>query len=382
MPVTAPSPQGPGKVTPTVRFIDEVTIHAKAGKGGDGRVGFRREKSAPMGGPDGGDGGRGGDLIVRVDRQLGTLQDLYYSPNQFAVDGQNGRGATENGSDGEEKVVRVPRGTQVFDADTGELLADLVEHNQEFRLKGGRGGWGNMNFATSTRQAPDFAKPGLPGEERRLRLSLKVLADVGLVGFPNAGKSTLLSRVSAAHPKIADYPFTTLAPNLGVVKTSKGTFVMADMPGLIEGASDGAGLGHRFLRHLERVKYLVHLVEGGFRDGRDPVKDYRIIRKELQTYGDHLKGLQEIVVVTKADLPDTAAVVKKLERAFKKDRKKLWVISAATGQGLDALLSELAIRINRIRVREAPEAEPEGTDYHPTQFASESPRKTAPRRKR
>lgn len=340
-----------------MRFIDEVVITAKAGDGGNGCVSFHRAKHMPKGGPDGGDGGRGGDFILRADLQLGTLQDLYYAPHQRAADGLAGMGKRWNGKDGADLLVRVPRGTQIFDEDTGELLADLVDHGAEYRLKGGRGGWGNCNFATAVRQAPDFAKPGHPGEEKRLRLSLKVLADVGLVGFPNAGKSTLLSAVSHAHPKIADYPFTTLSPNLGVVKTERGTFVLADMPGLIEGASDGAGLGHRFLRHLERVRLLVHLIEGGFRDGRDPVKDYETIREELKAYGTRLGKLPEVIVLSKADLPETRKHQKKLEKYFKTKKKKVWIISAATRDGLDPLLLELAMRVNRARAAEAKAAE-------------------------
>ncbi len=336
-----------------MRFIDEVVITAKAGDGGDGCVSFHRAKFVPKGGPDGGDGGRGGDFILRADLQLGTLQDLYYAPHQRAEDGKAGMGKRWNGSDGQELLVRVPRGTQVFDEETGALLADLIDHGAEYRIKGGRGGWGNCNFATSVRQAPDFAKPGGHGEEKRLRLALKVLADVGLVGFPNAGKSTLLSSVSHAHPKIADYPFTTLAPNLGVVKTERGTFVMADMPGLIEGASDGAGLGHRFLRHLERVRVLVHLVEGGFRDGRDPVEDYLTIREELKAYGTRLGKLPEIIVLSKADLPETKKHLKALEKYFKTRKKKVWVISAATREGVDKLVVELAIRVSKARQAEA-----------------------------
>ncbi|MBI5495316.1 MAG: GTPase ObgE [Deltaproteobacteria bacterium] len=348
-----------------MRFIDEVTIEASAGNGGDGKVSFWREKYVPRGGPDGADGGRGGDLILRADKQLGTLQDLYYAPHQRAEHGEHGHGRMKNGCDGQDLTVRVPRGTEVYDADTGELLADLVDPGQEYRLKGGRGGLGNCNFATPTRQAPDFAKPGRPGEARRLRLSLKVLADVGLVGFPNAGKSTLLSVVSAAHPKVADYPFTTLSPNLGVVRTERGTFVMADMPGLIEGASDGAGLGHRFLRHLERVRLLVHLVEGGYRDGRDPVADYEIIRDELKSYGTRLAKLPEIVVLTKSDLPETAGHRKKLEKHLAKRRRKLWVISGATREGVEALMKEVAMRVNRARVADGTTVEEPKGAYHP-----------------
>jgi GTP-binding protein len=358
-----------------VRFIDEVVVHVKAGDGGDGKVSFRREKFVPKGGPDGADGGRGGDVILRADRQLGTLQDLYYSPHQHAEPGVGGHGRMSNGEDGKDLIVRVPRGTQVFDADTGGMLKDLVDHGDEFILRGGRGGWGNSNFATSTRQAPDFAKPGHVGEERNLRLSLKVLADVGLVGFPNAGKSTLLSAVSAAHPKIADYPFTTLSPNLGVVKTDRGTFVLADMPGLIEGAADGAGLGHRFLRHMERVRLVVHLVEGGYREGRDPVKDYETIRKEMTAFDKGLGKVPEVVVLTKADLPETEKHRKKLEKFLAKKRKKLWVISAATRTGLDPLMKELAMRVNRARLDvEGPAAESAGEEYNPLAVGQEPAR--------
>ena len=360
-----------------MRFIDEVTIHARAGNGGNGSVSFRREKHVPMGGPDGADGGRGGDVILRADTQLGTLQDLYYAQHQAAENGHGGMGGLKSGKDGKDLILRVPRGTQVFDADTNELLADLVDAGQEFRLHGGKGGFGNVNFATPTRQAPDFAKPGRPGQERRLRLSLKVLADVGLVGFPNAGKSTLLARVSAAHPRVADYPFTTLTPNLGVVKGRRGTFVMADMPGLIEGAAEGAGLGHRFLRHLERVRLLVHLVEGGWRGERDPVKDYKAIRKELQAYGTELQALPEMVVVTKSDLPETADVVKRLQKALSKQKTKVWVICAPTGDGVQALVDEIAMRVNRLKHADRPDDEepPQEGPYDPLARAPFEPRK-------
>ena len=365
-----------------MRFIDEVTIHAKAGDGGNGKVSFWREKYVTRGGPDGGDGGRGGHVIFRADRQLGTLMDLHFSPKAHAPNGAHGIGRMKNGSDGEDLVVRVPRGTQVFDEDSGKLLVDLVDPGQEFVLRGGRGGLGNVHFATSTRQAPDFAKPGREGEERRLRLSLKVLADVGVVGFPNAGKSTLLSVASAAHPKIADYPFTTLSPNLGVVKIEDGrTFVMADMPGLIEGASEGAGLGHRFLRHMERVRLLVHLIEGGLRSGRDDaIADYEIIRDELKTYNPALARLPEVVVLTKADLPETEDIRKVLEPYFKKKRRKLFVISAATRAGVPPLLKELADRVSVIRTDEAREAEVPGAVYHPTTVSP--PKKKIPSRRR
>lgn len=349
-----------------MRFVDEVLIRAKAGDGGHGKVGFHREKFVTKGGPDGGDGGKGGDVILRADRQLGTLMDLYYTPNQKAENGEPGGSTRCHGKDGKDLLVRVPVGTEVHDNDTGEVLADLVAHDQEFRLKGGRGGAGNHHFATPTRQTPDFAKPGKPGEARDLRLILKLLADVGIVGMPNAGKSTLLASVSSARPKIADHPFSTLSPNLGVVKLPDGgSLVMADMPGLIEGASEGAGLGDRFLRHVSRVPVMVHLIEGGPRDGRDPIADYDVIRKELKAYSPELTKRPEMVVLSKGDLAETADVESVLRPYLRKKRKKLWVISAATGEGMKQFLRDLGELVQRARTSQGDEAAPARTEYSP-----------------
>jgi GTP-binding protein len=350
-----------------LRFIDEVSIHARAGHGGDGCVSFHREKWVTKGGPDGGNGGRGGDVIFRADRQMGTLLELYFRPVQRAEDGRPGQGRRKSGKDGADLVVRVPCGTEIRDEETGEVLCDLVDHGDEHRMKGGRGGAGNCNFATSVRQTPDFAKPGRPGDERRLKLSLRILADVGIVGLPNAGKSTLLAAVSAARPRVAAYPFSTLAPNLGVVQLSDNdAMVLADMPGLVEGASEGAGLGDRFLRHLGRVRMLVHLVEGGERAGRDPVADYEVIRAELKAHSRALAGLPEVVVLSKADLPETLDVERVLRPYLRRKRRKLWVVSAATGAGVPALLAELAARVRKARGTRTPaEAQAGGPGYSP-----------------
>jgi GTP-binding protein len=266
-----------------MKFIDEVKIHAKAGDGGRGCLSFRREKFVPLGGPDGGDGGRGGDVLLEVDMALSTLMDLRYRQHLKAKNGMPGMGKNMHGKGGDDLVIKIPPGTLVYDDETGELLADLTEADQGFKLlKGGQGGRGNARFLTSTNRAPRHTQPGVAGEERTLRLQLKLLADVGLVGLPNAGKSTLIASISAARPKIADYPFTTLVPNLGVVKHGDfRSFVMADIPGLIEGASDGQGLGTRFLRHIERTDLFLHLVDlSGLQEG-DPVENFDKINREL-----------------------------------------------------------------------------------------------------
>ena len=321
-------------------FIDRVKIKVKAGDGGNGVTAFRREKFVPRGGPSGGDGGVGGSVWIEADEGLNTLLHLRYNPEHKAERGRHGEGSNRYGKDGVDAVVKVPVGTQVFDAESGELIFDMVEAGQrELAAKGGKGGWGNAHFATSTRQAPKFHYNGRPGEEKELQLELKLLADVGLVGFPNAGKSTLISVISAAKPKIADYPFTTLEPNLGVVDMGDyKTFVVADIPGLIEGASEGSGLGHRFLRHIERTKLILHLVDVSSFSGRDPVEDYRIINSELKKYDADLAARPQIVVATKIDSLDDPERLESLKKAAAKEKRKFFAISSATGEGVKELV--------------------------------------------
>src|SRR5947199_9432626 len=289
-------------------FIDRVKIRVKAGDGGHGVTAFRREKFVPRGGPSGGDGGRGGDVWLEADESLNTLLHLRYNPEHTAERGRHGEGSNRSGRDGSDTVVRVPVGTQVFDAESGELLKDFTEDGERWlAARGGRGGFGNERCATSTNRAPRYHQEGSAGEERELQLELKLLADVGLVGFPNAGKSTFISTVSAARPKVADYPFTTLEPHLGVVDLGDfKTFVVADIPGLIEGAHEGAGLGDRFLRHIERTKLLLHLVDVSSASGRDSVADYESINRELKLYDPRLAERPQIVVATKIDALDDA----------------------------------------------------------------------------
>ncbi len=284
-------------------FVDKVTISVRAGKGGDGAVTFHREKFVAAGGPDGGDGGRGGDVIIAVDDHMSTLMDFRYKRKFSAGDGANGQNKRCSGKDGESVTIRVPRGTLVRDRQTGGIMADMSGSEPFVAAKGGRGGWGNQHFATPTRQVPRFAKPGAPGESRELVLELKLLADVGLVGFPNVGKSTLLASVSRARPKIADYHFTTLSPNLGVVYVAEGaSFVLADIPGIIEGASEGVGLGHDFLRHIDRCRLLIHIVDGAGSEGRDPVEDFETINRELAEYSPELASRPMLVAANKCDL--------------------------------------------------------------------------------
>src|SRR5580765_1094713 len=307
-------------------FIDRVKIHVQGGHGGNGVTAFRREKFVPRGGPSGGDGGRGGDVWVVADSSLNTLLHLRYNPEHIADRGRHGEGSNCSGRDGEDRTIRVPVGTQIFESTTGELLQDLAEDGARWlAAKGGRGGFGNSHFATSTNRAPRYHQSGSEGEELELQLELKLLADVGLVGFPNAGKSTLISTISAAKPKIADYPFTTLEPNLGVVDLGDfRTFVMADIPGLIEGAHAGAGLGHRFSRHVERTKLILPLVDVSSLSGRDPVSDYEIINRELTNYDVDLAGRPQIVVATKIDALDEPERLETLKKRAKKDRKQFF----------------------------------------------------------
>jgi len=325
-------------------FIDRAKIKVRAGDGGNGVTAFRREKFVPRGGPSGGDGGRGGSVWLESDEGLNTLLHLRYNPEHKAERGHHGEGSNRHGKDGVDVTVKVPVGTQVLDAESNELLFDFTEPVQRFMAaKGGKGGWGNAHFATPTRRAPKFHYSGRPGEERELQLELKLIADVGLVGFPNAGKSTLISVISAAKPKIADYPFTTLEPNLGVVDLGDyKTFVVADIPGLIEGASEGAGLGDRFLRHVERTKLILHLVDVSSLSGRNPVDDYRIINRELANYDENLARRPQIVVATKIDALDEPDRLQILKKQAKKDGKEFFAISAVTGSGVKELVSATA----------------------------------------
>ncbi len=325
-------------------FIDRVKIKIKAGDGGDGVTAFRREKFVPRGGPSGGDGGKGGDVWLESDEGLNTLLHLRYNPEHKAERGRHGEGSNRHGKDGADEIVKVPIGTQVFNAETNELLFDFTEAEQRFlAAKGGKGGWGNQHFATPTRRAPRYHYTGRPGEELELQLELKLIADVGLVGFPNAGKSTLISVISAAKPKIADYPFTTLEPNLGVVDMGEfKTFVVADIPGLIEGASEGAGLGDRFLRHVERTKFLLHLVDVSSLSGRDAVEDYEIINRELASYNAELAERPQVVVATKIDALDEPERLESLKKKAKKDGKPFFAISAVTNQGTRELVNFVA----------------------------------------
>ncbi len=328
-------------------FIDRVKIRVMAGNGGDGVTAFRREKFIPRGGPSGGDGGKGGDVWMEASEGLNTLLHLRYNPEHKAERGRHGEGSNRHGKDGEDVIVKVPIGTQVFDAESEELLFDFTEAEQRYlAAKGGKGGWGNQHFATPTRRAPRFHYTGRPGEELELQLELKLIADVGLVGFPNAGKSTLISVISAAKPKIADYPFTTLEPNLGVVDMGDyKTFVVADIPGLIEGASEGAGLGDRFLRHVERTKFLLHLVDVSSISGRDAVEDYEIINRELKNYNPELANRPQIVVATKIDALDEPQRLESLSRKAKQDGKPFLQISAVTNQGTRELVNFVAKRL-------------------------------------
>jgi GTPase len=331
-------------------FIDEARIRVKAGDGGNGCMAFRREKFVPRGGPSGGDGGRGGDVIMVSSQRHNTLIHFRYNPEHKAQRGEHGLGSNCSGSDGHDIVLQVPVGTAVYDSESGELVHDFQYPDERVIVaKGGRGGRGNQHFATPTHQAPREHEMGRPGEERMFRLELKLLADVGLVGYPNAGKSTLISRISAAKPKIADYPFTTLEPNLGVVTVGEApheeSFVVADVPGLIEGAHEGHGLGVQFLRHIERTRLLVHLVDVSDASGRlDPVEDFKVINNELASFGNGLDEKPMIVVATKIDVanPDK---LKKLTTHAKRRKLEFHAISAVTGQGIDELKWALAKRL-------------------------------------
>jgi GTP-binding protein len=328
-----------------VQFIDEATIQVKAGDGGNGSNAMRREDNVPRGGPSGGDGGDGGSVVLVADPQLATLLDFKYRRHYKAPRGEDGRPKDQYGRAGEDLVLRVPVGTVVHDEDSGDLLADLTAAGDRFVVAaGGKGGRGNIHFKTPWNQAPRNAEPGTPGEERTLHLELKLLADVGLLGFPNVGKSTFISRVSRARPKVADYPFTTLVPNLGVVRISDDrTFVIADIPGLIEGAAEGAGLGLQFLRHVERCRVLLHIVEGTFTTGpeRSPLADFDVINRELARYAPELATKPQVVVLNKIDAGTQRATVEEHVAAFAARGIELLTMSAATGEGVPAVLERL-----------------------------------------
>ncbi|HXN48176.1 MAG TPA: GTPase ObgE [Bryobacteraceae bacterium] len=328
-------------------FIDEVIIRVKAGDGGNGCLAFRREKFVPRGGPSGGDGGRGGDITLVSSEHYNTLLHFRFNPEHKAERGRHGEGSQRTGREGASIDLPVPVGTVVYDADSGELLHDFTTAGDRFTVAcGGRGGKGNQHFATPVHQAPTEHEPGRPGDEKRLRLELKLLADAGLVGFPNAGKSTLISRISAAHPKIADYPFTTLEPSLGVVRLDDDrSFVVADIPGLIEGAHEGHGLGTRFLKHVERTRLLAHLVDVSEATGRDPVHDFDVVMQELASFSPDLAAKPMIVVATKLDAAQDPERIDSLRRMAEERGLPFYAISSATGEGLDALIRGMASRV-------------------------------------
>ena len=344
-----------------MKFIDEVSIFVKAGDGGRGCVSFRREKFIPKGGPDGGDGGKGGDIIILTTSRRRTLYQFRYKKIFKAKNGGYGEGNNRAGKKSDDLIIEVPPGTVIINADTGETIKDCIIDGETFIVaKGGIGGQGNKRFATSTHRAPRFAQPGMPGESFNLHLDLKLLADVGIIGFPNAGKSTLISRISSARPKVADYPFTTLTPNLGVVTPDWGEpFVVADTPGLIEGAHEGSGLGIKFLRHIERNRILLHLIDCAAIDSDDPLKAYHAINHELAGFSPQLAEKQQIVVLNKMDMPDTE------ERAAAfiavSDQAPVYLISAATGRGVDVLVQELNKIINGSSDKSVNES---GMDYY------------------
>lgn len=340
-------------------FTDYAKIIIKSGNGGDGAVTFRREKYVAAGGPDGGDGGRGGSIYFRVDPNANTLIDFRFTKKFKAQDGENGSGGHKYGKSGEDLYINVPVGTIIKDAETGKVVADLSEQGQvELVLKGGRGGKGNSHFATSTRQVPRFAQAGEDGEEKEIILELKLLADVGLLGFPNVGKSTFLSVVTDAKPKIANYHFTTIEPNLGVVKTKAGdSFVIADIPGIIEGASEGVGLGIQFLRHVERTRLLLHVIDASGIEGRDPVQDFYTINEELKGYSEKLSERKQIIVANKIDVMQDDEGLKALEELAKKEGLELFKISGVTGEGVPELLNRVSEVLKTLPKEELIEAE-------------------------
>ena len=331
------------------QFIDTARITVRAGTGGGGAVAFHREKYVAAGGPDGGDGGRGGDIILRVDPHMSTLMDFRYKRKYVAENGKDGQGKRCSGKDGNDLVIRVPRGTVVRDLETREIICDMSGEEDFVLARGGNGGWGNQHFATPTRQVPRFAKAGLPGQSREVILELKLLADVGLVGFPNVGKSTLLSVVTRAQPKIANYHFTTLSPNLGVVPVDGGeSFVLADIPGIIEGAADGAGLGHDFLRHVDRCRLLIHVVDVSGSEGRDPVEDFDAICEELQRWSPELASRRMLVAANKVDIMEDSELLAKLRAHVEAKGCPLFELSAATHRGTKELMYAAAAELSTL----------------------------------
>ena len=330
-------------------FVDKAAISIKAGKGGNGAVSFHREKYVAAGGPDGGDGGRGGDIVATVDTNMSTLMDFRYKRKYIAANGADGSGRNRTGKDGDDLVIKVPNGTLIREKESGAIIVDMSGTATSRLVRGGSGGWGNKHFATPSRQAPRFAKAGLPGQELEVILELKLLADVGLVGFPNVGKSTLLSVVSKAHPKIADYHFTTLYPNLGVVYVGEGSsFVMADIPGIIEGASEGAGLGHDFLRHIDRCRLIIHVVDISGSEGRDPAQDFEAINEELRRYNPELAERPQIVAGNKHDIARDREAVERFRNCMEERGYRTFVISSATNAGVRDLVNAAAAELRKL----------------------------------
>ena len=341
-------------------FIDTSRIFIQAGKGGDGAVTFHREKYVAAGGPDGGDGGKGGNVVAVACKDISTLLDFRYKKKYAAESGGNGRDGRRSGKNGENLYIKVPCGTIIRDTESGKVICDLKTDGESFVVaKGGSGGWGNSHFATATRQTPKFAKSGLPGDEREITLELKLIADVGLLGFPNVGKSTFLSIISEARPKIANYHFTTLIPNLGVVRIGEGSsFVVADIPGIIEGAHEGIGLGHAFLRHVERTRILLHLVDVSGCEGRDPIEDVHIINEELVKYSEKLADKPQVIVANKMDIPSFNENFEKFKAQMEEEGYTVFAISAATRQGIDDVINYTSRML-----AELPEAEDDDYDY-------------------
>lgn len=356
-------------------FVDQASISLKAGDGGNGSIAFRRETYVPDGGPSGGDGGKGGDIWIKADANLRTLMDFRYKRHYKAEKGEDGKNKNMFGRHGEDLILSVPCGTLVMDKESGEQLADLVNHGDAFlAARGGRGGKGNARFKTATRQAPQFAQAGGQGDELEVVLELKLIADIGLLGFPNVGKSTLLSVISEARPKIADYHFTTLTPNLGVVKTKSGeSYVVADIPGLIEGASEGVGLGLEFLRHVERTKVLIHVIDAAGLEGREPMDDFEKLNRELCLYEESLGTKPQIVAANKADLLYEKEKTVELEASFRERNIPFYVISAATGEGIDALMIAAGemLKVEEERLLAATPVETESTEERVITLSSE-----------
>ncbi|AEE96700.1 GTPase ObgE [Mahella australiensis] len=350
-------------------FVDRAKIYVKSGDGGNGAISFRREKYVPRGGPDGGDGGDGGNVILQADQNMNTLMDFKYKVHYKAQRGQHGQGSNMRGRNGEDLIIKVPVGTVVIDAESSMIIGDLINDGQQIIVAyGGKGGKGNAHFTTSVRQTPRFAQEGEPGQERWVILELKMIADVGLIGFPNAGKSTILSIMTAARPKIADYPFTTLSPNLGVAYAPDGrSFVLADIPGLIEGAHEGTGLGYEFLRHVERTRLLLHVVDASGMAGRDPVDDFYKINEELRLYNEELAKRPQIILANKMDLPEAQQNFERIKEAADKCGYKIFAVSAAKGQGFEQVLYEVLKMLDSLPKHEGFVSEQAEVVYVPKQ---------------